>query len=86
MENMSENVDKIFTGWVSAPFEVVQQALNTISEMRALTTEEVDQLLRFGKLLADGKRLTLPEPKAKVGRPRGSKTRKGTEASGSAEV
>lgn len=76
---MREPAEKKLRAWLNAPFEEIQRDLDNITALRELNTDDLDQLIAIGKLMADEKRLALP---AKPGRPRGSKTRKVTVEAG----
>ena len=81
---MKDIARKQIEGWYSAPAEQLERDLNTLRLFEPLEKDERDALIAIGDALLAAKNAIEP-PKAKVGRPRGSKTRK-VEVSGSAEV
>lgn len=79
LKEIKYRLEKLEEWWLNAPFEEIQRDLDNITALRELNTDDLDQLIAIGKVMADEKRLALP---AKPGRPRGSKTRKVTVEAG----
>lgn len=72
---MKDIARKQIEEWYSAPAEQLERDLNTLRLFEPLEKDELDALITIGDALLDAKNAIEP-PKAKVGRPKGSKTRK----------
>ncbi len=77
---MKEPAEKMFRAWLFASLEEIQQMLDAIATVQELETDDMKELRHIGAVMIDEKKR---QAQPKVGRPRGSKTRK--EASGNGE-